>query len=68
MTIDQFVEKNLKTQYPGAFKGTGSSGGGASKPNAGGGGDRGKIVAATGMDVLNNLEAIAKGEKTVAAV
>lgn len=64
MDVDTFVAQTLKTTYPGAFKGTGSSGGGASKSNAGGGGAK---TVAVGDDAafLANLDGIAKGEVVV---
>ena len=59
MTIKQFVQATLKTEFPGAFKGTGSSGGGATKSSAGGGGS--KTAQADGSDFLANVKGIADG-------
>lgn len=67
MTVDDLVVQKLKAQYPGAFKGTGSSGGGAPKPNAGGGGAN-VIPAGDGAAFLASVKDIAAGTKTVAVV
>ncbi len=64
MSIAQFVDKQLKAQYPGAFKGTGSSGGGASKSNAGGGGSP-KRISNDPASLLANIDALARGEAVV---
>ncbi len=69
MTVDQFVEQNLMTKFPRAFEGTGSSGGGAPKPNAGGGGAMTHIAApiggAFGPDFLANVQNIRDGKTTI---
>jgi hypothetical protein len=62
MSIQQFVEKSLKAQYPGAFKGSGSSGGGATKSTASGGGS---LVSSDGRAFLDNLKDLASGAKTM---
>lgn len=41
MTLDLFVEQTLKAKYPGAFAGTGSSGGGATRSTGGASGSDG---------------------------
>lgn len=65
MTWDVFVEQKLKTQYPRAFEGTGSSGGGAPKSNPGGGGSPKVIQAGDNAAFLANLDGIASGKVTV---
>lgn len=65
MTIKQFVQATLKTEFPGAFEGTGSSGGGATKSNAGGGGSSKTITSGDGQDFLKNVDKIATREVTV---
>jgi len=69
MTFDSFVEQTLMTKFPRAFEGTGSSGGGSAKSNAGGGGTVGRIAAPThgsfGQDFLDNAQAIRDGKVTV---
>ena len=69
MGIDSFVQQTLKAQYPGAFKGTGSSGGGAPRSNAGGGGSGSTQVIAAGDSkaFMANLKEIAAGKVTVAS-
>lgn len=63
MSIDAFVEQDLKTRFPGAFMGTGSSGGGATKSTAGGGGSSKTVT--DGQDFLRNISGIVKGEVQV---
>ena len=64
MNIDQFVEQTLKAKYPGAFVGTGSSGGGAPRSTGGASGVR--TVARDDMKgFVDNVEAIAKGKVEV---
>lgn len=41
MTLEQFVDQALKAKYPGAFTGTGSSGGGATRSRGGASGSDG---------------------------
>lgn len=65
MSVDDLVVQKLKAQYPGAFKGTGSSGGGAPKPGAGGGGAN-VIPAGDGAAFLASVGDISAGKKTVA--
>lgn len=66
MSVADLIGKTLKTQYPDAFTGTGSSGGGAAKSNAGGGGGASKTIAAGDMKaLLDNAAGIAKGEVQV---
>ena len=65
MTYDELVaEMRASADFQGAFEGTGSSGGGASRSTAGGGS---KTVVAAGDNsaFLANLEGIAKGEVEV---
>lgn len=64
MDLDTFVIQKLKTQYPGAFKGTGSSGGGATKSTASGGGVR-TIKASDGDAFVKYAKEIASGEVEV---
>lgn len=63
MTIEDLVVQRLKTQYPAAFRGTGSSGGGASKSTGGASGGGG--IVTDGQSFLRNLDKIASGEMTV---
>lgn len=65
MTIDHFVEQTLKAKYPGAFAGTGSSGGGATKSTGGAGGGA-KTIPVSEMYKGDNLQKIARGELQVA--
>lgn len=67
MTIDLFVEQALKVKYPDAFNGTGSTGSGASKSTAGGGGSAHKltIAASDRKSFMENVDKIAKGEVLV---
>jgi hypothetical protein len=67
MTVESFVEQSLKAKFPGAFLGSGSSGGGASKSSASGGGSQ-TISGASGADFLKNLDGIADGSKRVQTV
>ncbi len=64
MTVHQFVEKNLKAQYPGAFNGSGSSGGGAIKSSGGASGAK-TIAAGDNAAFLANLDGIASGSVEV---
>lgn len=64
MTVQQFVEQTLKTQYPDAFQGTGSTGSGAARSAPSGGGA--SVVTAGDNDAfIRNVEAIAKGDVEV---
>ena len=64
MDIAGFVESTLMQKYPRAFAGTGSSGSGAAKSNAGGGGA--KVIAAGDNNAfLANLKGIADGSVRV---
>jgi hypothetical protein len=67
MTFDLFTEQVLMTKFPRAFEGTGSSGGGAPKPNAGGGGGVREIAAPRGgvFGADFDPEAISKGTAKV---
>jgi hypothetical protein len=64
MSVEQFVQAVLKTQYPDAFKGTGSSGGGATKSTGGAGGAK-RIASGDNAAFLANLDKIASGEVEV---
>lgn len=64
MSIEAFVDQSLKVKYPGAFLGSGSSGGGAPKSNAGGGGMK-TIAAGDNAAFLANLDDIAAGKAVV---
>jgi hypothetical protein len=55
MTWDAFVEQNLKTKYPDAFAGSGSSGGGAPKSTGGAGGAGNVIAAGDNAAFIANL-------------
>jgi hypothetical protein len=64
MTVDVFVEQTLKAKYPLAFKGTGSTGGGAAKSATSGGGA--KVIAAGDQKAfIDNVKEIADGEVEV---
>lgn len=65
MTLAQFVDKDLKAKYPGAFKGTGSSGGGAAKSTASGGHTSFNPATDDGQAFMRNVAAISKGEMTL---
>lgn len=65
MTVDDLVTQTLKVKYPGAFRGTGSSGGGAIKSTAGSGGSQKTIVAGDSNAWNANLAEIAKGNVKV---
>lgn len=65
MNIAAFVESELKTKYPRAFEGTGSSGSSAAKSNGGAGGVK-TIAAGDKKAFLDNLEGIANGTVKVA--
>lgn len=68
MTIDQFVDQTLKTKYPGAFAGSGSSGGGATRSTGGASGRAPAVIANTNSpEFLQNLDRIRKGEAKVGA-
>ncbi len=62
MTMAQLVEGKLADEYPRAFEGTGSSGGGASKSSAGGQRIAGTIAADDGGSFMDNLDGIAEGK------
>lgn len=59
MTFDQLVETVLVVDFPRAFEGTGSSGGGASKSSTSGQRVAGTIAADDGGAFMDNLEGIA---------
>lgn len=63
--IAKFVAEELGKEYPEFYQSSGSSGGGASRSNAGGSGTK-KTVAASDKQALSaNLEGIAKGDVVV---
>lgn len=65
MDVATFVEQRLKTQFPGAFLGTGSSGGGAPKSTGGASGGE-KTISANDTKAWNaNLADIASGKVKV---
>lgn len=64
MSILQFVKTTLKTEFPVAFEGTGSSGGGASRSAGGAGGTR-TVAPGDNSAFLANLEGIATGKVAV---
>jgi hypothetical protein len=66
MDMDTFVAQVLKTQYPGAFKGTGSSGGGATKSTGSAGGKR-TVSASDPQAFIRYAKEIASGEVEVVA-
>lgn len=63
MTFDTFVSERLKTKFPDAFAGTGSSGGGASKSIASGVG--GRIIPAGATWTKADIDDIASGKAQV---
>lgn len=63
--IEKYVSDELKKEYPEFYNGSGSSGGGASKSNAGGVGTTKTVAADDSASFLANLEGIAKGEVAV---
>ncbi len=65
MTMDLFVDQTLKAKYPGAFTGTGSSGGGATKSTGGASGAVGTIQRGDNKGFLDNLAGIASGKVDV---
>jgi hypothetical protein len=68
MSFSAFVEQTLMVKFPRAFDGTGSSGGGAAKANAGGGGQNTfNPATATQADFLAQAEALHKGTTKVPA-
>lgn len=65
MTLPELMdEMKQDKQFAVAFRGSGSSGGGAPKSGASGGGSR-HIESTNTPDFLRNLDSIAKGETTV---
>jgi hypothetical protein len=65
MTLSELIEEmKSDKEFAPAFRGTGSSGGGATKSTGGAGGSR-TIAAHDNAGFLANLESIAKGEVTV---
>ena len=66
MSMAELVEKKLAEQYPRAFEGTGSSGGGASRSLPSGEGRvAGSIAASDGGSFIDNLAQIAEGKVEV---
>lgn len=68
MSVHDLVTVKLKAQYPAAFKGTGSSGGGASKSTGGAVDQRGVVVKGDDKAFLANLDGIASGKVEVRGV
>ena len=65
MTYEELLDEMLEDDaFKGAFEGTGSSGGGATRSTAGGGSKR-VVAAGDNSAFISNLEAIAKGEVKV---
>lgn len=62
MDFDTFVTERLRSKFPDAFEGTGSSGGGASKSAAGGGAVR--VIPADAPWSRTDIADIAKGKAT----
>lgn len=63
--VEKYVAEDLAKEYPEFFRGSGSSGSGASR-SAGGAGDHVRTIAAGDSKAfLDNLEGIAKGRVTV---
>ena len=61
MSLTELIEEMKQDkEFAPAFRGTGSSGGGASKSNAGGGGS--KTIQADGQDFLANVNDLASGK------
>lgn len=67
MNIDAFVEQALMTKFPRMFEGTGSSGGGAPRTPAGGGGGKPFVLASDKDAFMKNVAKIATGEVEVRA-
>lgn len=68
MSIDDLVLQDLRSKYPDAFEGTGSSGGGASKSAASGGGGSPKVIASTNSpEFLAGLVDVASGKTKIGA-
>jgi hypothetical protein len=68
MDVSTFVDQRLKAQFPAAFLGSGSSGGGATKSSGSAGGRAPAVIANTNSpEFLQNLERIHKGEAKVGA-
>lgn len=65
MSVEQFVEQKLKAKFPGAFLGTGSSGGGATKSTGSAGGSTGRIASTNSPDFLAQLAGVASGKTKV---
>jgi hypothetical protein len=65
MDVPTFVEQRLKVQFPGAFLGSGSTGGGATKPTGGAGGP--STISKSDLFKGDNLKKAARGEVTVAS-
>jgi hypothetical protein len=65
MTMTQLIEGKIAEQFPRAFEGTGSSGGGASKSIPSGGGHTRTIAADDKESFMANIEDIAAGKTLV---
>lgn len=66
MTFDAFVEQVLMVKFPRAFDGVGSSGGGAPRSNAGGGGQARVVVTDTNSpEFLANVKDLASGKASI---
>lgn len=66
MTLSELVEEMKQDkEYAPAFRGTGSSGGGATRSTGGASGAVGNIASTNSQDFLNNLDRIRKGEVTI---
>lgn len=64
--VDKYLAEEVEKEYPEFYTDSGSSGGGASKSTPSGGGRTKTIARDDGDGFLANVEAIAKGEVTVA--
>ena len=65
MTLEQFVDQNLKSKFPGAFAGTGSSGGGATRSTGGASGGSKTIASTNSPEFIASLKGISDGSVTV---
>jgi hypothetical protein len=66
MTLEQFVDQRLKAKFPGAFLGSGSSGGGATRSTSGGSGGS-KIISKDDLYKGDNLQKVASGQYKIAS-
>lgn len=65
MTVEQFVDQKLKQKFPGAFLGSGSSGGGATKSTGGASGPTKSIASTNSRDFLAHVADVAAGKTVI---